>query len=52
MKTLSHVISVRLSNAYPAHETAILDAYGDTGTLSPTGCTGRSKGPYKTPRRA
>ncbi len=37
------------SDAYPAYETAILDAYGETVTLPRTGRPGRPKGPYQTP---
>lgn len=37
------------SDAYPAYETAILDAYGETVVPPRTGKPGRPKGPYKTP---
>jgi hypothetical protein len=37
------------SDAYPAYETAILDAYGEVATPPRTGKPGRPKGPYKEP---
>ncbi len=37
------------SDSYPAYETAILDAYGETVTPPRTGKPGRPKGAYKTP---
>ena len=37
------------SDGYPAYETAILDAYGETVVPPRTGKPGRPKGAYKTP---
>ena len=37
------------SDAYPAYETAILEAYGETATPPRTGRPGRPKGPSKRP---
>ena len=37
------------SDSYPAYETAILDAYGETVTPPLTGKPGRPKRPYKAP---
>ncbi len=38
------------SDSYPAYQTAILDAYGETVTPPRTGKPGRPKGAYKAPR--
>ena len=40
------------SDDYPAYETAILDAYGETVTPPRTGKRGRPKAPTRSPRRA
>ena len=48
-RTGGRVMRLMTSDAYPAYETAIPDAYGETVTPPRTGKPGRPKGPYKAP---
>jgi IS1 family transposase len=48
-RTGGRVMRLMTSDAYPAYETAILDAYGEEVTPPRTGRPGRPKGPYKAP---
>jgi IS1 family transposase len=48
-RTGGRAMKLMTSDAYPAYETAILDAYGETVTPPRTGKPGRPKGPYKAP---
>jgi hypothetical protein len=48
-RTGGRAMRLLTSDAYPAYEAAILDAYGETVTPPRTGRPGRPKGPYKTP---
>ena len=42
-------MNLMTSDDYPAYETAILHAYGETVTPAPTGKPGRPKAPYQVP---
>ena len=48
-RTEGRTMRLMTSDSDPAHETAILDAYGETVTPPRTGKPGRPKGPYKVP---
>jgi IS1 family transposase len=48
-RTGGRTMRLMTSDAYPAYETAILDAYGETITPPRTGKPGRPKGPSKVP---
>ena len=48
-RTGGRTMRLMTSDAYPAYETAILDAYGETVAPPRTGKPGRPKGPYKAP---
>lgn len=48
-RTGGRVMRLLTSDAYPAYETAILGAYGETVTPPRTGKPGRPKGPHKVP---
>ena len=48
-RTGGRVMSLMTSDAYPAYETAILDAYGETVAPRRTGQPGRPRGSYKMP---
>ncbi len=48
-RTQGRTMRLMTSDAYPAYETAILDAYGETVVPPRTGRPGRPKGPYKVP---
>ena len=48
-RTEGRAMRLMTSDAYPAYETAILDAYGEEVTPPRTGRPGRPKGPYKVP---
>ena len=49
-RTGGRMMRLMTSDAYPAYETAILDAYGEEITPPRTGRPGRPKGPYRVPR--
>lgn len=49
-RTGGRTMRLMTSDAYPAYETAILDAYGEEVTPPRTGRPGRPKGPYRVPR--
>jgi len=49
-RTEGRTMRLMTSDAYPAYETAILDAYGETVTPPRTGRPGRPKGSHKVPR--
>jgi hypothetical protein len=46
-RTEGRTMRLMTSDAYPAYETAVLHAYGETVTPPRTGKPGRPKGPYK-----
>jgi hypothetical protein len=46
-RTEGRTMRLMTSDSYPAYETAILDAYGETVTPPRTGRPGRPRGPYK-----
>ncbi len=48
-RTEGRAMRLMTSDSYPAYESAILDAYGETVTPPRTGKPGRPRGPYKTP---
>jgi IS1 family transposase len=48
-RTGGRTMRLMTSDAYPAYETAILDAYGETITPPRTGKPGRPRGPHKEP---
>ncbi len=48
-RTEGRIMRLMTSDSYPAYETAILGAYGETVTPPRTGKPGRPKGPYKAP---
>ena len=48
-RTASRTMRLMTSDSYPAYETAILAAYGETVSPPRTGKPGRPKGAYKTP---
>jgi hypothetical protein len=48
-RTGGRAMRLMTSDGYPAYETAILDAYGETVTPPRTGRPGRPKGPYEAP---
>lgn len=48
-RTEGRVMNLMTSDDYPAYETAILHAYGETVTPPRTGKPGRPKAPYKAP---
>jgi len=48
-RTGRRIMRLMTSDAYPAYESAILHAYGETVTPPRTGRPGRPKGPSKTP---
>ncbi len=48
-RTGGRAMRLMTSDSYPAYETAILGAYGETVTPPRTGRPGRPKGPYKAP---
>ena len=48
-RTGGRAMRLMTSDSYPAYETAILDAYGETVTPPRTSKPGRPRGPYKTP---
>jgi IS1 family transposase len=48
-RTGGRAMRLMTSDGYPAYETAILDAYGETVVPPRTGKPGRPKGAYKTP---
>jgi hypothetical protein len=48
-RTGGRAMRLMTSDAYPAYETAILDAYGETVTPPRTGRPGRPRGAYKVP---
>jgi hypothetical protein len=48
-RTGGRTMRLMTSDAYPAYETAILDAYGETVTPPRTGNPGRPRGPRKEP---
>jgi len=48
-RTGGRAMRLMTSGSYPAYETAILGAYGETVTPPRTGRPGRPKGPYKVP---
>ena len=48
-RTEGRTMRLMTSDSYPAYETAILDAYGETVTPPRTGRPGRPRGPYKVP---
>jgi hypothetical protein len=48
-RTEGRVMDLMTSDDYPAYETAILQAYGETVTPPRTGKPGRPKAPYKAP---
>ncbi len=49
-RTGGRIMRLLTSDNYPAYETAILHAYGETVTPRRTGKPGRPKGPYTAPR--
>jgi IS1 family transposase len=49
-RTGGRTMRLMTSDAYPAYETAILDAYGEEVTPPRTGRPGRPEGPYRVPR--
>ena len=48
-RTGGRVMNLMTSDGFPAYETAILEAYGETVTPPRTGKRGRPKAPYKVP---
>jgi IS1 family transposase len=48
-RTEGRVMNLMTSDDYPAYETAILHAYGETVTPPRTGKPGRPRGPYRAP---
>ena len=48
-RTGGRLMNLMTSDDYPAYETAILHAYGETVTPPPTGKPGRPKAPYQVP---
>ncbi len=48
-RTGGRLMNLMTSDDYPAYETAILHAYGETVTPPPTGKPGRPKTPYQVP---
>lgn len=48
-RTEGRAMRLMTSDSYPAYETAILEAYGETVTPPRTGKPGRPKGPYTVP---
>jgi len=48
-RTGGHVMNLMTSDDYPAYETAILHAYGETVTPPRTGKPGRPRAPYQVP---
>jgi len=48
-RTGGRIMSLMTSDDYPAYETAILHAYGETVTPPRTGKPGRPKAPYRVP---
>ena len=48
-RTGGRLLNLMTSDDYPAYETAILHAYGETVIPPPTGKPGRPRGPYRVP---
>jgi len=48
-RTGGRLLNLMTSDDYPAYETAILHAYGETITPTPTGKPGRPKAPFQVP---